>query len=1049
MYSQNLKKNLLYILLGFIGTLQAQTSLTSGDIAIIGINADGEDRFSFVVLTDITSGTEILFTDNGVMADGSFRNNEGVVRYVAPNAISAGTILSFTGITGDFSSLSGSLVLSTSGDQVIAFTGSVDSPTFIFAAQTNSTEFQTNSNDSNQSDLPPGLIVGTTAVAVGAGTGAESEFDNSVYNMSVVNGNKETLLAAIANNANWNGSNSEISLPPPGNFSVGNTPPPTTVNVKGNNTVITDGDTTPSTADNTDFGSIQTNTLNAATFTVENNTANDINITAINITGDNAFLLDDTSITLPTAVATNASQNFTINFSSTATGVSNATVEVITSANNITFNITALVTAAPEIVKIHTIQGTGTSSPLVDQTVTIEGIIVGDFQDGTGSNGDLNGFFIQEEDIDADNNSASSEGIFVFDGFSPETDVTIGDKVSVSGTVSEFFGSTQISNVTAISIISSGNALPAAALVSLPLASTVSNSDNELIPDLENIEGMRATFPQTLIVTELFQLDRFGEIRLTQGNRLEQFTQNNEPSIPGFAAHLQDIASRSIILDDGMNIQNPDPIVFPDGALNSSDAFRMGNTTVNLTGVVAYSRGSGGSGNENYRIHPTVTPTFTAENTRDALPADVGGTLKVAGFNVLNYFTTLDTSGTLTAIGNDPRGADTTTEFDRQREKLLNALVAIDADIFGLIELENDFLASSPGNAIEDIVTGLNDLLGANTYDWVNPDTQFAGDDTIAMGMIYKPSSVVVAIDTTVEILDDSDLNALGLGSLPAVFNGNSTNRSPVAATFTENTTGEKFTVIVNHFKSKGSPGTASSGDIDQNDGAGNANQTRLNGAIALNAWINSDPTNSGDADFLILGDLNAYAKEDPITFLEEEGFTDLARNFNGSSAYSFVFDGQTGTLDYAMANSTLVTQVTGTTEWHINADEADAIDYNLDFSRNSAIFNGSSPFRSSDHDPIIVGLALNSVVLNNDVFTNNETPDTTAYPVPFKDELTISTGYEKESVVKLFNLTGQLVFEYTVVHSKTISTEHLNTGVYILMVSHPEGEYSEIIIKE
>ena len=122
-----------------------------------------------------------------------------------------------------------------------------------------------------------------------------------------------------------------------------------------------------------------------------------------------------------------------------------------------------------------------------------------------------------------------------------------------------------------------------------------------------------------------------------------------------------------------------------------------------------------------------------------------------------------------------------------------------------------------------------------------------------------------------------------------------------------------------------------------------------------------TDPTGSGDDDFLIVGDLNAYAQEDPITAIEAAGYTNLATQFIGPDAYSYVFDGQAGTLDYAMANASLTSQVTGVTEWHVNADEPDALDYNLDFGRNPDIFNGQDPFRNSDHDPIIVGLNLES----------------------------------------------------------------------------------------
>jgi predicted extracellular nuclease len=189
------------------------------------------------------------------------------------------------------------------------------------------------------------------------------------------------------------------------------------------------------------------------------------------------------------------------------------------------------------------------------------------------------------------------------------------------------------------------------------------------------------------------------------------------------------------------------------------------------------------------------------------------------------------------------------------------------------------------------------------------------------------------------------------------VFDGSSTNRAPLAVTFEEVSSGELFTVAIAHFKSKGGNGSGDNADIG--DGQGNFNGTRLRGARALSAWLETAPTGSGDPDFLIVGDLNAYAQEEPIAALKNAGYTDLAEQFIGTSAYSFVFDGQLGTLDYALANESLLAQVTGAAEWHINADEPDAIDYNLDFNRDPALFDGSVPFRSSDHDPIVIGLDL------------------------------------------------------------------------------------------
>ena len=610
-------------------------------------------------------------------------------------------------------------------------------------------------------------------------------------------------------------------------------------------------------------------------------------------------------------------------------------------------------------------------SPLDGQVVTVEAVVVGDFQDGDAdTKRDLRGFYLQEEDSDADGDAATSEGVFVFDGGTPAVDVNVGDVVRVTGTVTEFFGETQIGNVSEVTVLSSNATLPTAASISLPAAATTLDQDGDVQPDLESFEGMRVSFADTLTVNEMFQLDRFNEIKLVQGDRPEQFTQSNAPDIAGFAQHLQEVGARQITYDDGLNRQNAS-IDNLDGFAPFSDAnaVSMGDTIDNLTGVLNYQWAGNGASGATWRVRATEDGenTFDDTNPRPTDPADVGGTLKVAAFNVLNYFTTLDTGGATTANGSGPRGADNLLEFDRQTEKLVNALIDIDADILGLVELENDFLSGTSGNAIQSLVGSLNDVVGAGTYDWVDPGRQFVDvSDAISQGAIYKTGSVSVKAGTNVAILDDANLPSSLAGE--TIFDGPSTNRAPLAVTFEETSTGEAFTVAVNHFKSKGSV-FPESGNTAAGDGAGNNNQIRLEAAQALNDWLATDPTGSGDGDFMILGDLNAYAQEDPITFLEAAGYTDLVEAFEPGGS-SFVFDGQTGTLDYAMANPSLLGQVTGATAWNINADEADALDYNLDFGRDASYFDGGTPFRSSDHDPIVVGLDLETTVTEPDVYT-------------------------------------------------------------------------------
>ncbi len=287
-------------------------------------------------------------------------------------------------------------------------------------------------------------------------------------------------------------------------------------------------------------------------------------------------------------------------------------------------------------------------------------------------------------------------------------------------------------------------------------------------------------------------------------------------------------------------------------------------------------------------------------------------------------------------------------EFTRQRDKIIAALTAIDADVVGLIEIENH-----PGDVpTADLVSGLNEATDAGTYDYVA--TGAIGSDAIRVAFIYKPASVspvgdYAVLDTSVDprFLDDF-------------------NRPVLAQTFQDNNTGGIFTAAVNHLKSKGSD-CNDIGDPDTGDGAGNCNLTRKAAAEALVDWLAGDPTASGDSDFLIIGDLNSYDKEDPIDVILQgsddtlgtgDDYTDLLFDRIGEDAYSYVFDGQIGYLDHGLANANLVDEVSGVTVWHINADEADLIDYDTSFKGpNQDAIYAPDAYRSSDHDPVIVGL--------------------------------------------------------------------------------------------
>ncbi len=567
---------------------------------------------------------------------------------------------------------------------------------------------------------------------------------------------------------------------------------------------------------------------------------------------------------------------------------------------------------------IHTVQGTATESTLANTIVVLEGVVVGDFQ----STDQLKGYFLQEEDDQADADPATSEGIFVYDD-SFVADVTVGDVVRVQGTVNEYSGLTQLSSIITATVCSSTGITVTPTVIDLPVAN---------VTDLEAFEGMVISVPETLHVTELYTLGRYGEVWTSADARVMQPTQVITPGQPALDLQAANDKAR-LLIDDGSSVQNPAvvPHIAPDGIV------RGGDTITGLTGVLSEGFGY-------YRVQPTGVITFTEANPRTPAPEAVGGTLKVAAFNVLNYFNGDGKGGEFDLPTN--RGADTPEEFERQRTKIITAMLSIDADIVGLMEIENDGYGEF--SAVADLVSGLNAIAGTGVYTYVNPGTPMWGTDAIAVAMIYKPANVTpigASAGITTGVFDQVTV---------------SLNRQPLAQTFQQTSNGGAIggmvTVVVNHFKSKGSNCNAV-GDLDAGDGQGNCNVTRTKAANELAAWLATDPTGSGDTDYLVIGDLNSYAKEDPIVALEGAGYTDLARHFGGANVYSYVFGGQWGTLDYSLASSSLTSQVTGATIWHINADEGIFLDYNQEF--NPAYVYSPDAYRSSDHDPVIVGLNL------------------------------------------------------------------------------------------
>lgn len=589
---------------------------------------------------------------------------------------------------------------------------------------------------------------------------------------------------------------------------------------------------------------------------------------------------------------------------------------------------------AEPFVRVGAVQGSGAESPVTGRTVTVQGVVVADFE---GPAPALRGFYIQDS---GDGDDATSDGIFVFNR--DADDVDAGDLVRVTGPVSEWRQQTQL---TAETIIACGTGTVPPAEVTLPLRHR---------SHLERFEGMLIRLAQPLYVTEHYQLGRYGEVVLSSGGRLPQPTAVAAPGAPAAAVQAANDLNR-IILDDASFEQNPAAVIHAHGGapLSATRTLRGGDRITGLTGVLTQTSAGGTDSGVEYRIRPAQhddAAVFVAANPRPSAPPAVGGTLRVASFNVLNYFNTFEgcTAG-VSGTGLDCRGAESAREFERQQRKIVAALEGLDADVVGILEIENDGYGES--SAIADLVDRLNGVTATGRYAFIDADARTGtvdalGSDAIKVALIYRTDRVS-PVGRTAVLASSAFVNS-------ADFTPR--NRPSLAQAFAQ-PDGAAVVISINHFKSKGGP----CDEPDAQDGQGNCNAVRTVAARELAAWLATDPTGTADPDVLILGDLNAYNREDPIALLRRNGFTDLLDGGSDGTAYSYVFGGQWGYLDYALASASLLPQVTGAAAWHINADEPSVLDYNTNFKSDAQQLSlyRADPFRSSDHDPVLVGLNL------------------------------------------------------------------------------------------
>lgn len=605
---------------------------------------------------------------------------------------------------------------------------------------------------------------------------------------------------------------------------------------------------------------------------------------------------------------------------------------------------------------IAEIQGTGAASPLAGDTVTTQGVVT-----ATYPTGGLNGFYLQTGGSGGgvDATPGASDGLFVYGPTFDESTLSLGDSVEVTGPVSEFNGTTEI---TAGTVTDLPVALPAVT----PLAAAYPTTEAAR----EAHEGELLAPTDALTVTNTFTTNRYAEIGLATGTTplIQPTDVADAQDTAAIAAVVADNAARAVTLDDGASI---DFLPFGGGAnqdialpwLAKTNPVRVGATVDLQQPVILEFRNNVWKLQPQARVTGTGTDVATFTNTRleNAAPQSVGGNLKLATFNVLNYFNTtgedfVANGGSCTyfldrddnRVANNsctpdgPRGAAQADDLARQQAKIVTAINGLGADIVSLEEVENSvklLTETDRDDALSHLVAALNAQAGAGT--WAFAPSPAASDlpalaeqDVIRTAFIFKPATVSLVGASKVLV------GAAAFGNA----------REPLAQAFKPAGTADSqaFAVIVNHFKSKGS-------GVDDGTGQGNANPDRIAQAEALSTFADAFAAERGTDKVFLTGDFNSYTQEDPLQVLYADGYTALESDTAGESSYSF--SGLSGSLDHVLANEAALAMVTGVDLWDINASESVAFQYSRHNYNLTDFFEADNPFAASDHNPEIVGL--------------------------------------------------------------------------------------------
>ena len=566
--------------------------------------------------------------------------------------------------------------------------------------------------------------------------------------------------------------------------------------------------------------------------------------------------------------------------------------------------------AGATALRIGAVQGRGLRSPRLGQRVELQGVVTGNFVTG------LDGFFLQDAAGEEDGDPATADGLFVHWPRGSAPKVRRGDRVRVAGTVAERGeGDASMTTLEATDVAPLGRG--AAAVTTL----TTAPAD---AAQWERLEGMWLRIAAPLTVSGNDALLRWGELQVTFGPRQFHPGETHPPG-PQARVAAADNRRRRLTLDDNRRGDFPDKLWFLPETLAPERPLRVGSVLHQVEGMLAQRWG--------WRLHLSAKLARIEQAPRPAPPKLPPG-LRAASFNVLNYFNGNGRGRGFPTL----RGASSLQELTRQRDKLVAAIGALQPDVAALMELENDGYGDR--SSLVELVEALNLALGKDTYRYIGTGSDSGpGSDEIRVGLIYRPAK----------------LKPRGAPTMLAAGAFLQHSRVPLAQAFATVEGGHEFTVVANHFKSKGGCEEATDADRDQHDGQGCWNATRLRSARELSEWLAVAPDGSDGRRVLLLGDLNSYGQEDPVRALRAAGWRDAFELAGSPHPYSFVFDGLAGRLDHAFASPALSRFVVAAREWHVNADESEAFDYNRE--HRAREWYRPDPYRAADHDPLVVVL--------------------------------------------------------------------------------------------